>query len=395
MMKYRIMWLLWLIFMAGATVVTGSWLMAAVFLFSALLLILSAAVTSLGGRKTVIKLSVPRAAERKKNFRGRLTLQNQTVWPVFGGKGQILWENLFTGEHGEIPLSFSLGCKETRTIEFEACSSWCGCVKVQFSSWKCNDFFHVFSVRRQAVAEGCTVIMPEKQNSDFSFLTREGFDMESFRYSGNRPGDDPGETYDIREYQPGDSIRQIHWKLSGKLDDIMIREKSFPVDDTVLILAEAFQAEREPRRAETVAEVLSAIIRDFMEKKIPCQVGIYDRNAGKFRQEKVRTEEDHEHILYSFLRYGSDGKTPVTVQEYLRNPGTQNYVNYIYITGNPEDKEAELLKQKGEVTVIGCGVSGGDSKGEQITWKYGSQNPEDSQKQNTENSCQISCWKLH
>lgn len=395
MMKYRIMWLLWLIFMAGATVVTGSWLMAAVFLFSALLLILSAAVTSLGVRKTVIKLSVPRAAERKENFRGRLTLQNQTVWPVFGGKGQILWENLFTGEHGEIPLSFSLGCKETRTIEFEACSSWCGCVKVQFSSWKCNDFFHVFSVRRQAVAEGCTVIMPEKQNSDFSFLTREGFDMESFRYSGNRPGDDPGETYDIREYQPGDSIRQIHWKLSGKLDDIMIREKSFPVDDTVLILAEAFQAEREPRRAETVAEVLSAIIRDFMEKKIPCQVGIYDRNAGKFRQEKVRTEEDHEHILYSFLRYGSDGKTPVTVQEYLRNPGTQNYVNYIYITGNPEDKEAELLKQKGEVTVIGCGVSGGDSKGEQITWKYGSQNPEDSQKQNTENSCQISCWKLH
>lgn len=395
MMKYRIMWLLWLIFMAGATVVTGSWLMAAVFLFSALLLILSAAVTSLGGRKTVIKLSVPRAAERKENFRGRLTLQNQTVWPVFGGKGQILWENLFTGEHGEIPLSFSLGCKETRTIEFEACSSWCGCVKVQFSSWKCNDFFHVFSVRRQAVAEGCTVIMPEKQNSDFSFLTREGFDMESFRYSGNRPGDDPGETYDIREYQPGDSIRQIHWKLSGKLDDIMIREKSFPVDDTVLILAEAFQAEREPRRAETVAEVLSAIIRDFMEKKIPCQVGIYDRNAGKFRQEKVRTEEDHEHILYSFLRYGSDGKTPVTVQEYLRNPRTQNYVNYIYITGDPEDKEAELLKQKGEVTVIGCGVSGGDSKGEQITWKYGSQNPEDSQKQNTENSCQISCWKLH
>ena len=373
---------------------TGSWLMAAVFLFSVLLLILPAAVTGLGGRKMSIKLSVPRAAERKEKFRGRLTLQNQSVWPVFGGRGEILWENLFTGEHGQIPISFSLGSKEKHTIEFEASSSWCGCVKVQFSDWKCSDFFHMFSVKRQAVSEGCTVIMPERQNSDFSFLTREGFDMESFRYSGNRPGDDPGETYDIREYQPGDSIRQIHWKLSGKLDDIMIREKSFPVDDTVLILAESYQTERDPRRAETVAEVLSAILRDFMEKKISCQVGIYDRNSGKFRREKVRTEEDHEHILYGFLRYGSDGKAPVTVQEYLKNPGTQNFANYIYITGDPEDKEAELLKSKGEVTVIGCGVSGGDSKGEQITWKYGSQNPEDSQKQNTENSCQISCWKL-
>ena len=395
MMKYRIMWLLWLIFMAGATVVTGSWLMAAVFLFSALLLILSAAVTSLGGRKTVIKLSVPRAAERKENFRGRLTLQNQTVWPVFGGKGQILWENLFTGEHGEIPLSFSLGCKETRTIEFEACSSWCGCVKVQFSSWKCNDFFHVFSVRRQAVAEGCTVIMPEKQNSDFSFLTREGFDMESFRYSGNRPGDDPGETYDIREYQPGDSIRQIHWKLSGKLDDIMIREKSFPVDDTVLILAEAFQADRDPQRAETVAEVFSAVLQSFMEKKISCQAGVYDHSTGKFRLEKIRTEEDRENILYRFLRYGSDAKTPVTVREYLKDPGIQNFANYVYITGDPQDKEAELLAAKGEVTIVGCGTGGRDSGGEQVLWKYGSQNPKDSQKQHMENNCPVSCWKLH
>ena len=55
---------------------------------------------------------------------------------------------------------------------------------------------------------------------------------------------------------------------------------------------------------------------------------------------------------------------------------------------------AELLAAKGEVTIVGCGTGGRDSGGEQVLWKYGSQNPEDSQKQNTENSCQISCWKL-
>ena len=125
MMKNRIMWLLWLIGMAGATVVTGSWLMAAVLLLSALLLLLSAAVTSLGGRKTEIKLSLPRAAERNENFRGRMTLKNQSAWPVFGGRGEILWENLFTGEHGEIPIAFSLGSREKRTIEFEARSGDC------------------------------------------------------------------------------------------------------------------------------------------------------------------------------------------------------------------------------------------------------------------------------
>lgn len=130
---------------------TGSWLMAAVLLLSALLLLLSAAVTSLGGRKTEIKLSVPRAAERNENFRGRMTLKNQSAWPVFGGRGEILWENLFTGEHGEIPIAFSLGSREKRTIEFEACSGWCGCIKVTFFRLEMQRLFSC--VLREA--EGC------------------------------------------------------------------------------------------------------------------------------------------------------------------------------------------------------------------------------------------------
>ena len=330
MIKDRILWLLWLVCMAGAAVITGTWLFAAVLLLTVLILIFSAGSVVLSGKKAVIKLHLPKASERMECFHGKMYLENQSAWPVFGGAGVLRWENIFTGEKGEIPLS-----------------------------------------------------------------TREGFDMESFRYSGSRPGDDPGETYDIREYRSGDSIRQIHWKLSGKLDDIMIREKSFPVDDTVLILAEAFQADRDPQRAETVAEVFSAVLQSFMEKKISCQAGVYDHSTGKFRLEKIRTEEDRENILYRFLRYGSDAKTPVTVREYLKDPGIQNFANYVYITGDPQDKEAELLAAKGEVTIVGCGTGGRDSGGEQVLWKYGSQNPKDSQKQHMENNCPVSCWKLH
>ena len=271
MIKNRILWLLWLVCMAGAAVITGTWLFAAVLLLSVLLLIFSAGSVALSGKKAVIKLQLPKASERLESFHGEMRLENHSARPVFGGAGVRRWENLFTGEKGEIPLSFSLGGKEKQVIEFETGSSWCGCIRFCFSDWKCQDFFRVFSLKRKADTCAYTVVMPERQKGELSLFTREGFDMESFRYSGSRPGDDPGETYDIREYRSGDSIRQIHWKLSGKLDDIMIREKSFPVDDTVLILAEAFQADRDPQRAETVAEVFSAVLQSFMEKKISCQ----------------------------------------------------------------------------------------------------------------------------
>ena len=141
--------------------------------------------------------------------------------------------------------------------------------------------------------------------------------------------------------------------------------------------------------------VLNPDSQSFMEKKISCQAGVYDHSTGKFRLEKIRTEEDRENILYRFLRYGSDAKTPVTVREYLKDPGIQNFANYVYITGDPQDKEAELLAAKGEVTIVGCGTDGRDSGGEQVLWKYGSQNPKDSQKQHMENNCPVSCWKLH
>lgn len=394
MMKSRIMWLLWIVLLAGAAVYTGSWIFAVLLMISGILLAFSAVTNLFCGKKMEWKLKLPRAAQRTECFNGNLKMQNNSIWPV-SGSCTLHWQNQFTGEKGEIPLPFSLGTRETGTVGFQAQSNWCGCIEFGFLQWKCRDFFGVAAVKRAAEVSGCTVVMPGEHRQDFSFLTREGFDMESFRYSGSRPGDDPGETYDIREYQPGDSIRQIHWKLTGKLDDIMIREKSFPVDDTVLILAEAFQADRDPQRAETVAEVFSAVLQSFMEKKISCQAGVYDHSTGKFRLEKIRTEEDRENILYRFLRYGSDAKTPVTVREYLKDPGIQNFANYVYITGDPQDKEAELLAAKGEVTIVGCGTGGRDSGGEQVLWKYGSQNPKDSQKQHMENNCPVSCWKLH
>ena len=33
-----------------------------------------------------------------------------------------------------------------------------------------------------------------------------------------------GEDYDLRDYQPGDSIRSIHWKLSAKRDQLIVRD---------------------------------------------------------------------------------------------------------------------------------------------------------------------------
>ena len=36
----------------------------------------------------------------------------------------------------------------------------------------------------------------------------------------------PGEDYDLRDYRPGDPMRSIHWKLSSKWDELIVRERA-------------------------------------------------------------------------------------------------------------------------------------------------------------------------
>ncbi len=387
-MKNRILLLLWFLLLAAASVFTGAWVYAILLLLSGLALAGFLILSIFCGKNLSIELKLPKAAEQNGIWKGRLTLTNHSVLPVFLGKGTLLWENEFTGEKGEMPIAFSLGGKGKQVIEIQGRSQWCGCIRFALNSWKSFDFFGICSRKRKTELCSCTVVMPEKQKQDFSFLTKEGFDMESFRYSGSRPGDDPGETFDIREYREGDSIRQIHWKLTGKMDRLIIREKSFPVDDTVLILAEAFLPEKDPGTAQTLAEVFAAVLSSFMEQGISCQAGVYDGSTGRFYIEKLRSQEDYENILYLFLRHGGEGDGPRMISEYLHTPGQQRFANYIYITGAPEEEDLRGLRTRGEVTVVGCGITA--DKGETITWKYGSQD----KKKNIEDTCPVSCWKV-
>ena len=389
-MKNRILLLLWLLLLAAASVFTGAWVYAILLLLSGLALAGFLILSIFCGKNLSMELKLPKAAEQNGIWKGRLTLANHSILPVFLGKGTLLWENEFTGEKGEMPIAFSLGGKGKQVIEIQGKSQWCGCIRFTLNSWKSFDFFGICSRKRKTELCSCTVVMPEKQKQDFSFLTKEGFDMESFRYSGNRPGDDPGETFDIREYREGDSIRQIHWKLTGKMDRLMIREKSFPVDDTVLILAEAFLPEKDSGTAQTLAEVFAAVLSSFMEQGISCQAGVYDGSTGRFHIEKLRSQEDYENILYLFLRHGREGDGPRAISEYLQNSGQQRFANYIYITGIPEEEELQRLRNRGEVTVVGCGIA--TDKGETITWKYGSRDK--NKQKNIEDTCQVSCWKL-
>ena len=61
--------------------------------------------------------------------------------------------------------------------------------------------------------------------------------LTSFSTSRRRPKPGGGfaEEHELREYRQGDSLRDIHWKLSAKTDQMILREAQEPIQEQVLL----------------------------------------------------------------------------------------------------------------------------------------------------------------
>ena len=69
--------------------------------------------------------------------------------------------------------------------------------------------------------------------------------LSQFQYRSYhpKPGGGFSEIHDLREYRPGDSLHEIHWKLSAKTDKLIVREAEEP-DRGLIVLSFDFSGSR-------------------------------------------------------------------------------------------------------------------------------------------------------
>ena len=66
----------------------------------------------------------------------------------------------------------------------------------------------------------------------------------------DRIGMDSQEIFDTRYYRQGDLLKNIHWKLSAKADDLLVKEFSMPADQSVEIYLDMGELEAEQPKAK-------------------------------------------------------------------------------------------------------------------------------------------------
>lgn len=107
----------------------------------------------------------------------------------------------------------------------------CGGLVLQLHKPRVYDFLGLFRFRVRNTAPTTCQVMPAP------ITVKAPAQLTQYMARGWRPKPGGGfaENHEIRPYRPGDNLNQIHWKLSAKTGELMLREAMEPVREWILL----------------------------------------------------------------------------------------------------------------------------------------------------------------
>ena len=265
--------ILWGILLAGAL---GLYLFAnsagtlCVLLAAALPLL--SAIPLLLPRQITLTLSAPEAVGRGEQMTCTLTVSSSGIPAQF--ELAVEAENGFTGELSTqvIPLFVKKG---PVSLSWQLAETHSGIIRLSCSYVREFDSFGLFSRKRTCAAQAEITLRPQTFPVSVCLNQAAEVLLDSEIYSTQKAGNDPGETFRIREYVPGDPIRQIHWKLSEKTGTLMVREFGLPAMNRLLLV---FLPDKSllSEQLDTMLDTMVSISSELLRQELPHTL-LYDR----------------------------------------------------------------------------------------------------------------------
>lgn len=348
---------------AGFYIMNGSYQLLLLVCMLLLFLILGALACILGGRKLHLTFDCAGQIEEADGVDGSIWIKNKSFFPVLRGKLTLKWENQLIGIQGNQKLSFAVLPYGSVQLPLPQQIGGCGTYQLEAGQVQISDLFQLFCSRRQNVVQTEILVYPQLSPIRLPIHLKDSYDMESFRYADAQSGDDVTETFDIRAYRSGDSIRKIHWKLTGKLEQIMIRESSYPVFHSLLLLLETgYQKDKKflPEQMEAAVAVFWSAAQMLIDQGRTFGIGFLDYKTKNFNIWQIETREEL-WIRMPELLHSASGESDYSVYEqYQFWYGDQRYAQYLYVTAGASYPECT---EYAELTIVRC--SDTYSQGEQ------------------------------
>ncbi|HIX67859.1 MAG TPA: DUF58 domain-containing protein [Candidatus Anaerostipes excrementavium] len=235
-------------------------------------------------------------AKKKEPIHGKIMIKNQGMLPITLFTIVLKYENL-NDQKGtkNVPISLKgyVSAKGTTEIPFSISSQYCGVLRFWLCEMKVFDYLRLFSKRQALEVWDSQIVLPQGGRIDLKNLEDHKIEETFWGPADVLREASPPDVDDVREYRQGDGMRDIHWKLSARNDELyskiyrdeMSRQASLFLD---------LKQEREMTIEEKDAyyEIVCSIAEAFLRQDIRLRVWWYDakENAMVIMQVNDRME---------------------------------------------------------------------------------------------------------
>jgi len=263
-------------------------------------------------------------------------LNNPTIFPVSNLTIYLKYKNSYSTKQYKKEFSVSLDQRANTTIMCNILSEFSGNLEISLSGIRLYDYMRIFSLKKKLNGEIKIAVLPcFHEIMENNLFTRNSQIVESDYYSAVKSGDDPSEVFTIREYKEGDRPQRIHWKLSVKQNQLMIKEFSDPLNCSVLIFVNL----RVPKEGDAIVymdallESSLSLSHSFLSINQIHYLSWYEESHGACRRIRIMKEKDLFEAVDGLLQALPYSEKTDALAAYLAEHPNDQYSDLFYVTG--------------------------------------------------------------
>ena len=296
-------------------------------------------------RRLTCALEAPDSAECGRPVSCRCAVRAGKLLAACRAVCAVTCENRLTGEASSLEAPADARGLAVFTLH----SRHCGLAEIRLRRVDVYDWFGLWRFSKGADLRAETAVTPE--GMDVLIETDPGRGDAGAAGDGRlRRSDEPGGT-EIREYRPGDPVRRIHWKLSDKLDRLLLREPRDEDRDRVLVVLETRWPDRtDPDALDASMRAALDSVRALAAQGIPLVLCWDAGDEDGLRWAEALNEEEAEEARACLLSAAIGEGEPVTAR--LRAEWLGAHFRHVLVFSPRPDTDAIPLLELGPTTLV-------------------------------------------
>src|SRR5699024_5934648 len=159
---------------------------------------------------------------------------------------------------------------------------------------------------------------------------------DSHSHKVSRHGDDGLEIFGIKAYSHEDNLKHIHWNLTSKFDELIIKELSEAVNYTFLILVDLTVKndanKNDPAVIDAMMDTLISITESLLDEGYESSIGWLDKESNIIQIEEVYSKDQLTILLKQILLLEQTERKETLLETFSQSDSRDRYSHLVYLT---------------------------------------------------------------